>query len=211
MEPRGILRNKETKSAEETRAEEFDRQEVIRNTRLNAQLAAETNRGKEIRAKIAEAKGDSHDARALPEHLKWDELNLYQTEQEKAATMKIDEPKTPYEGGFDPEGEYYRDDGDEDTGPGEIPELLLGEGEYDMREVQSLSLNGGELINPGVGSPDGDEQGDAEPEAPALLAEERHKRFEEMRKAHYHNAANPLKHEIDIPDVDESEQGPDKQ
>ena len=26
--------------------------------------------------------------------------------------MKIDEPKTPYEGGFNPEGEYYRDDDD---------------------------------------------------------------------------------------------------
>lgn len=209
MEPRGILRNKETKSAEQAREEEFDRQEVIRNTRLNAQLAAETNRGETIRAKIAEAKEkDTGDSRSGQEHLKWDELNLYRTEQEKAATMKIDEPKTPYEGGFDPEGEYYRDDGDEELGSGEIPEFLLGEGEFDLRDVQHQSLNGGELVNgDDEDAEDGEEdEEDEEAETPSLLAEERHRKFEDMRKAHYHNAANPLKHKIDIPDVDATEQ-----
>jgi protein phosphatase inhibitor 2 len=34
--------------------------------------------------------------------LKWDEANLYLTEQEKSATMKIDEPKTPYARRYDP-------------------------------------------------------------------------------------------------------------
>jgi protein phosphatase inhibitor 2 len=34
--------------------------------------------------------------------LKWDEANLYLTEQEKSATMKIDEPKTPYAKHYDP-------------------------------------------------------------------------------------------------------------
>lgn len=34
--------------------------------------------------------------------LKWDEANLYLTEQEKSATMKIDEPKTPYAKRYDP-------------------------------------------------------------------------------------------------------------
>ena len=38
--------------------------------------------------------------------LKWDEANLYLAEQEKSATMKITEPKTPYE--------YARDDPPED-------------------------------------------------------------------------------------------------
>ena len=34
--------------------------------------------------------------------LKWDEANLYLTEQEKNSTMKIDEPKTPYAKHYDP-------------------------------------------------------------------------------------------------------------
>ncbi|KAI9676350.1 MAG: hypothetical protein M1817_000507 [Caeruleum heppii] len=34
--------------------------------------------------------------------LKWDEANLYLTEQEKSSTMKIDEPKTPYAKRYDP-------------------------------------------------------------------------------------------------------------
>lgn len=35
-------------------------------------------------------------------HLKWDETNLYLTEQEKTAKMKIDEPKTPFAPRYDP-------------------------------------------------------------------------------------------------------------
>lgn len=35
--------------------------------------------------------------------LKWDEANLYLTEQEKSSTMKIDEPKTPYAKRYEPE------------------------------------------------------------------------------------------------------------
>lgn len=35
--------------------------------------------------------------------MKWDEANLYLTEQEKSSTMKIDEPKTPYAKRYDPE------------------------------------------------------------------------------------------------------------
>lgn len=34
--------------------------------------------------------------------LKWDEANLYLTEQDRSATMKITEPKTPYAQRYDP-------------------------------------------------------------------------------------------------------------
>ena len=34
--------------------------------------------------------------------LKWDEANLYLTEQDRTAKMKIDEPKTPYAPHYDP-------------------------------------------------------------------------------------------------------------
>lgn len=196
MEPRGILRNKDKGVPHEHSEGELDRQEVIRNTRLNAQLKAESANGDKIRAKIAEAKakdGEEGDKSALPEHLKWDEINLYKTEQEKAATMKIDEPKTPYEGGFNPEGEYYRDDEDESS---EIPDFSLGEGQFDSEDPVSQSLNGGQVYKE---EGQEEEEADEEPKD-QLLAEEKHKRFEEKRKAHYHLAATPLKHKIDVAD-----------
>lgn len=37
--------------------------------------------------------------------LKWDEANLYLTEQERTSTMKIDEPKTPYVPHYNPDEE----------------------------------------------------------------------------------------------------------
>lgn len=204
MEPRGILRNKENDApahTHESASGDLDRQEVIRNTRYNAQLVSESSKGDRIRAQIAQARlhNDDNDAVAVDtnEHLKWDEINLYKTEQEKAATMKIDEPKTPYEGGFDPTGEYYQDD---ETTEG-IPDFNLGEGQFETSHELSQSLNGGQVL----GNEDNDEEEDDEDGevAQPLLAEERHQKFENMRKAHYHNAANPLKHKIAVPDVDE--------
>lgn len=198
MEPRGILRNRGETTPHDHNEGDLDRQEVIRNTRLNAQLSNDSSRGDKIRAKIAVAKLHEENGETHPEHLKWDEINLYKTEQEKAATMKIDEPKTPYEGGFNPEGEYYRDDGDDATS--EIPDFSLGEGQFDNDEKVEESLNGGRVLP--AEEPEEKDETEEEEEKP-LLAEERHKKFEEMRKAHYHHAATPLKHKIDVSDDEE--------
>lgn len=203
MEPRGILRNKGEGSPKQHNEGDLDRQEVIRNTRLNAQLSADSSKGDKIRAKIAEAKSENGEHEQLPEHLKWDEINLYKTEQEKAATMKIDEPKTPYEGGFNPEGEYYRDDGDDQEESNEIPDFSLGEGQFDSEIPVRQSLNGGEVFKAEGGEEEEEEEEEEVPEKVPLLAEEKHKKFEEMRKAHYHLAAQPLKHKIDISDEDD--------
>lgn len=177
--PRGILRNKSDNQSPTDHAE-LDRQEVIRNTRLNAQLASESSKGDRIRAKLAEAKKDHGEEGQNGEHLKWDEINLYKTEQEKNSTMKIDEPKTPYEGGFDPEGEYYKEDVEE------IPEFSLGKGELDFEVSGLRSLGGSEVLaNPDLDQEEEDD--DDEKEQPEqLTAEERHHRFEEKRKEHYH-------------------------
>ena len=53
--PRGILRNRPEEYHEETElSDKLDRNEVIKNTRLNAQLASgNSTAGDEIRAKIA--------------------------------------------------------------------------------------------------------------------------------------------------------------
>lgn len=163
MEPRGILKNK-SEAAKTDNLSEIDRQEVIKNTILNSKASAYTD---------AEVVNNTKDS------LTWDEINLYKTEQEKAATMKIDEPKTPYEMGFDPKGEYYQED--------DIPGFDLGKGE-DFEQVTE-SLNGSEVL------PAENEGGEEEePEAKPLTAEERHKLFEEKRKQHYSTEAAPLHH-----------------
>lgn len=189
MEPRGILRNKGEARNVTGDEGDLDRQEVIRNTRLNANVANESTKGDQIRALIAESK--QHNGKE-PEHLKWDEINLYKTEQEKAATMKIDEPKTPYEGGFDPLGEYYQTD-EADA----IPAFSLGESEF-ASEAATGSLNGSEVI--GNAEEGEEEEEEEEEEQELILAEERHRRFEEKRKQHYHLAATPLHHKVDVAD-----------
>lgn len=225
--PKGILKNKldptlsPPPSASTTTLEPLDRQQVIRNTRLNAQIAAEnSSRGNEIRAKISQQKrrplfDEQPEVIQAEEHLKWDEINLYKTEQEKAATMKIDEPKTPYEGGFNPEGEYYQDDDDDAEGKNDdiddIPAFELGESEFidDVkRQGLSGSLHGGEVVKGEQGDED-EEDEEEEGEQEPLTAEERHKRFEEMRKAHYHMKGAVLHHQIDIPDDDDEDEADD--
>ncbi|KAK2756423.1 hypothetical protein FQN54_005315 [Arachnomyces sp. PD_36] len=65
--------------------------------------------------------------------LKWDEANLYLTEQERTAKMKIDEPKTPYAPQYDPSA-------DEDD-----LEMLDAEGgllEAEGLKVDELDQNG---------------------------------------------------------------------
>ena len=72
--------------------------------------------------------------------LKWDEANLYLTEQEKSSTMKITEPKTPYTRRYDPSVDPSDDemgdqmqvdhpDGEDSlmAGIDDIPGLDLGE------------------------------------------------------------------------------------
>ncbi|KAK2811476.1 hypothetical protein FQN50_002099 [Emmonsiellopsis sp. PD_5] len=44
--------------------------------------------------------------------LKWDEINLYLTEQERTSTMKIDEPKTPYAPHYNPDEDEEEEDED---------------------------------------------------------------------------------------------------
>ncbi|KAG2735505.1 hypothetical protein G9P44_001719 [Scheffersomyces stipitis] len=200
--PRGILRNKSVSGPESTSAIEIDRQEVIKNTRLNAELTHQaSSEGDKIRAELAK----KHLQDGNTEHLQWDELNLYKTEQEKSSTMKIDEPKTPYEGGFNPQGEYYQNDdeyGDDENN--DIPEFELGEGEFDAeRDKHEVldSLHGGQVIR----DPSYDDVEEEEEEEPELTAEERHKRFEEMRKAHYHMKGNVMHRKLEVDDEDDDD------
>ena len=191
------MRNKDEKRERRELADELDRKEVIRNTMLNANLASESSKGDEIRAKIAKARklstGNGADGNGNNEHLKWDEINLYKTEQEKCATMKIDEPKTPYTGGFNPDGEYSQE------AEIDIPAFNLGESELDKQSAPQDSLNGGLIyVDPDQKYDEEESDDDKEEESKQLTAEERHKRFEEKRKQHYHMKALPLKQGVQL-------------
>ena len=58
------------------------------------------------------------------QRLKWDEANLYLAEQNKSATMKITEPKTPYARQYDPT-EYELEMLEEDEDPSIDPNAVL--------------------------------------------------------------------------------------
>ncbi|KAJ5954960.1 hypothetical protein N7501_009239 [Penicillium viridicatum] len=132
---------------------------TIQNTLQNAgrRRSSSTTHGSNSRRQSSASAHDENEPR-----LKWDEANLYLTEQEKTAKMKIDEPKTPYAPHYDPseDDEQLRldeaqeslinaqgivvDELDKSTKPtqhrkgvseDEIPDLELGEPEENMQDI----------------------------------------------------------------------------
>lgn len=138
--------------------------------------------------------------------LKWDEANLYLTEQQKSSTMKITEPKTPYAKQYDPaedEAELRILDAsdlvvDELDGPIQgsavSPRAKKGKfGAFREEDIPDFELGEPETSVPrGHASPkqvvvvDDENEGqdeDLEPQTPE--EEEKHRKFAEMRKRHY--------------------------
>ncbi|KAE8371236.1 hypothetical protein BDV26DRAFT_276510 [Aspergillus bertholletiae] len=109
--PRGILKNPSSQNIQTTHdtlvprapsPEPMDTKELtLQNTLQNAgrrRSSSTTRHGTASRRQsLASVQHDENSPR-----LKWDEANLYLTEQEKTAKMKIDEPKTPYAPHYDP-------------------------------------------------------------------------------------------------------------
>lgn len=131
--------------------------------------------------------------------LKWDEANLYLTEQQRDSTMKITEPKTPYAKQYDPSED------DEDVEMLNAEELKVDELDQPkkrkpkMDDIPDFDLGEPELEATEARSPDGERRVIVEPDAPGeaghhdgdelahLTPEEREKhiKFEQLRKKHY--------------------------
>lgn len=146
--------------------------------------------------------------------LKWDEANLYLTEQQKSSTMKITEPKTPYAKRYDPledEVEFRTLDA-KDLVVDELDAVKVGAGEgsssvgkraqkeYAMREedIPGLELGEPEEAIPSKAkeshSPKqvvvqddymSDHHGEPGDDPETPEEEEKHRKFAEMRKRHY--------------------------
>ncbi|OGM40523.1 hypothetical protein ABOM_010792 [Aspergillus bombycis] len=109
--PKGILKNPSSQNIQTIpesfaprapSTEPMDTKELtLQNTLQNAgrrRSSSTTHPGTASRRQsVASVQHDENSPR-----LKWDEANLYLTEQEKTAKMKIDEPKTPYAPHYDP-------------------------------------------------------------------------------------------------------------
>lgn len=149
--------------------------------------------------------------------IKWDEANLYLTEQERTSTMKITEPKTPYAKHYDP-SEDPSDEEDNAAHAGEgasrsgkrigheddIPDMSLGEPEEAVPEIPAdeVEMAHKKRKHRGSGSRVHVDDDTVEDETVGLSEEERekHRRFEEMRKKHYEmkGVANLLGHPEDL-------------
>lgn len=131
--------------------------------------------------------------------LKWDEANLYLTEQQRDSTMKIDEPKTPYAKQYDPAEDEVEmaalnaDDlvvdeldmakGKKSAREEDIPDFELGEPE--VAQLEHIHTPEGEKRV--IVDTDMSDEGHHGEEPADLPAEERekHRKFEEARKKHY--------------------------
>ncbi|OQD88260.1 hypothetical protein PENANT_c004G03954 [Penicillium antarcticum] len=105
---------------------------TLQNTLQNAgrrRSSSTTGPGTNSRRQSAASGIDENEPR-----LKWDEANLYLTEQERTAKMKIDEPKTPYAPHYDP----AEDD----------EQIRLDEAQESLLDAQGIVVDELELAKP---------------------------------------------------------------
>ncbi|KXJ93473.1 hypothetical protein Micbo1qcDRAFT_174529 [Microdochium bolleyi] len=211
--PKGILKNSYRGSPPVSPSAEkdvSDKQITIENTNINAghrRSSSATSRPRGYSRTTSH--GDGDEDMESSQRLKWDEANLYLTEQERTSTMKIDEPKTPYAKQYEPS-----DDEDEDMLDGEpsqkdeIPGLSLGEPEEEVPERPANTVRKHSKVH--VHDDDADTSHDAEHDYVGMSAEERekHRKFEQLRKKHYEmkDAAKLLGHTEDVPPEEEDEE-----
>ncbi|KAF7559398.1 hypothetical protein G7046_g4753 [Stylonectria norvegica] len=217
-----ILKNSYQKSPPTSPPPTTDKEITIANTQINAghrrTSSAARPAGSSRRQSAHSSAGD--DLTESSQRLKWDEANLYLTEQERSSTMKITEPKTPYAKHYDPNEDPSDDEGPLDQSghsrkgprPGaedDIPGLSLGEPEEEVPEGFTPSRSGSEKsvhVEEDIGSGH-----NAEDEMANMSPEERekHLKFERLRKKHYEmkNVAQLLGHPEELPEDEEEDDG----
>ncbi|KAB2578147.1 putative glc8 protein [Lasiodiplodia theobromae] len=138
--------------------------------------------------------------------LKWDEANLYLTEQQRDSTMKITEPKTPYAGHYDPaedEEEIAALDANQIV-VDELDKTKPKKKQSKEDDIPGLDLGEPEVENAGAHHSDGEKRvmvdsdyvDETKREAEPPQEQEKHRQFEEARKKHYEmkNVKNLLGH-----------------
>jgi protein phosphatase inhibitor 2 len=132
--------------------------------------------------------------------LKWDEANLYLTEQQRDSTMKIDEPKTPYAKQYDPtedEDEMSALNAEDlvvdelDAAKGkkphredDIPGLDLGEPEVSAEMEHAHTPDSEKRVVVDIDMTDEYTHGE-EPANMTMEERRKHREFELMRRKHY--------------------------
>ncbi|KAI1099565.1 hypothetical protein F4804DRAFT_337119 [Jackrogersella minutella] len=219
--PRGILKNSYTKSPPpESPIKEQDLSEkelTIINTQTNAghrrSSSAASRPPGSRRQSTRTLSFDPNEILDNSQRLKWDEANLYLTEQERTSTMKITEPKTPYARHYEPSEDDDDDDmllDGENSRKEEIPGLSLGEPEEEIPEGEFGSERKQSKVH--VNDEDATPLHDAENEYLGLSPEERekHRKFEQLRKKHYEmrDVAKFLGHPESLDELEDEEEVP---
>ncbi|GBF60944.1 hypothetical protein TMEN_3412 [Trichophyton mentagrophytes] len=109
---------------------------TMQNTMQNAGVGVKQRaRASSHRKSTSSRASNGDEATENSPRLKWDEANLYLTEQERTSTMKIDEPKTPYVPHYD----YNEENDDMDLGEDDVGFHVEGVvvDELDMNKAKS--------------------------------------------------------------------------
>ncbi|KAI4744533.1 hypothetical protein E4T50_05104 [Aureobasidium sp. EXF-12298] len=194
-----------------------EKEAVQMNTDFNAGGRRNSSNPRSSISRRQSAADGSHQGEHPSPRLKWDEGNLFLNESQMGGKMKIDEPKTPYVGRYDPDedeatsalnpddlmvdeldkAQVLEGDGSSNRKPREvdIPDLDLGEPEQDTLERRHSDSEKRVVVDPDQMDIDGARHGET-PENIPQEEREKHEKFENMRKKHYemHNIKNLLGH-----------------
>lgn len=191
-----------------------DKDLTLQNTLQNAgpRRSASTGRSAKLRRSSSQS-SNCPNFDDVNMRLKWDEANLYLTEQERTSKMKIDEPKTPYAKHYDPaeDAEEMQILDADDIMVDELDKAHAARSPIPISRTKEEEIPGLSLGEPEEAFPERFTQESATRKEKAVQVageehiglskeeQEKHRKFEEMRKKHYEmkNVANLLGHVLD--------------